>query len=1097
MKPTIQLSFWLTLPFKSPELSRRAKRGQTLIIALAVLFVLLFIGAYFVTQIARNLAAAGRSRDTQNAKSFAEAGIKYASDQLRNSAEGADWRLEPTIPGSLTDPDIQWLSQGFTRLPLTGGRALVRVVYDPRPDDPKSENIRIESVGRSGELGVADDPTVFVQTGNPSRLRSERVAYAPLGLLSSLFYVTNKDKRPGEAFFGTPPMQASIAGIANVGLDPAFVIGDPSVALHPNGINGDQLIIGGGIRSNANLRLGGDSHYFFSPRGTTGFANTGFNISPEGIQTSGSINLLSTRNTDNGGGVDTVFNSNDLQVFINTPFVNNSIGGVTPPVARAVRQSDDPNFDSQAGLVRDSSTGPDVNGYTRGIPRLEPPVINTNVGGTSTLRYRALTRDTGYWLNASSNTGYFGYGTGVYLNNPNDRQAETSTPDVAGGYSLRNDWLNPTNNSGTGSWHGPFYTPPGILIELLGTTVRFTRFDGKSFTKPDGTPINGANGRGGAVLEMPLADILRQNFALPDGSLYVNATGGKPLQNLPHDGDEPGAVKTFQDKNSYGVNLVIMAEGNVRVKGFYGGVTDPAINSESVTDPTRPILKLGRVHLTIVSGGSAYIDGSIVKSDGYVSNGKVTLERGSTCMIMARDYVCVNTTQFMAPVNGAGAVNADANSSTEIGLSHQSEDFGMSFGIPVASYRQGNNPAPLHLMMRHAALGEGFSAVNLLVNPAAAPDVPNQTSSAAYPFNIVGLPPETYALGVSLDANGLAISNPSSFAPTFERIAFPLRNPDGSPVVPTLDGIPGHENIFRFAIDNNAPSLVNANNQPVFGQPIKDYSLGTVMVTPLDVRIEASLYAQERSFFIIPGYGFNPDKADNVEAFKLSHIRPSYSEGEKDYLVNPATYSGQQQAIFQASIDAKNRAPFYNQPMDIRITMHGSISQNFTASSGDQAAWVSKWGYIPAQYGGHSKLIGGPTVTDENVPDVHLMGHDAVVNTGSLAVDYNPAEDRNNTDFRTALEQNQNISRGLRYTYDPTFAMPYAAPNRLALYTDDVVMTSAVKRQGAALRFKDARVGSGDGTPPKIFRQILPPMPNLPVCPELLYEGEPDQPLVR
>ena len=175
MKPTIRLSFWLTLPFKSPKLSRRAHRGQTLIIALAVMFVLLFIGALFVTQIARNLAAAGRSRDTQNAKAFAEAGVKYCKDQLLGSAEGADFRLTPTIPTTLTDPDIQWLSQGFTRLSLTGGRALVRIIYDPNPGDPRSEHIRIEAVGRSGELGVANDPTVFVQTGNPQRDRKSVV----------------------------------------------------------------------------------------------------------------------------------------------------------------------------------------------------------------------------------------------------------------------------------------------------------------------------------------------------------------------------------------------------------------------------------------------------------------------------------------------------------------------------------------------------------------------------------------------------------------------------------------------------------------------------------------------------------------------------------------------------------------------------------------------------------------------------------------------------------------------------------------------------------------------------------------------------------
>ena len=42
---------------------RRTQRGQTLVVALAVLFLLLFIGGLFVTTIGRNLVTAGRSRD--------------------------------------------------------------------------------------------------------------------------------------------------------------------------------------------------------------------------------------------------------------------------------------------------------------------------------------------------------------------------------------------------------------------------------------------------------------------------------------------------------------------------------------------------------------------------------------------------------------------------------------------------------------------------------------------------------------------------------------------------------------------------------------------------------------------------------------------------------------------------------------------------------------------------------------------------------------------------------------------------------------------------------------------------------------------------
>ena len=179
-----------------PYRMRRAHRGQTLIIALAILFVLLFIGGLFVVQIARNLTAAARSKDTGNAQSFSEAGINYCANQLTYSEEGADWRPAPTPPFTsaadttgVTDPDFRWLSQGFSRVFFNGGRALVRVVYEPRADDPRSQYLRIEAVGRPGDISEGNvDPTIFVQQGSlPPQLRREQVAYVQLGLTDYLF----------------------------------------------------------------------------------------------------------------------------------------------------------------------------------------------------------------------------------------------------------------------------------------------------------------------------------------------------------------------------------------------------------------------------------------------------------------------------------------------------------------------------------------------------------------------------------------------------------------------------------------------------------------------------------------------------------------------------------------------------------------------------------------------------------------------------------------------------------------------------------------------------------------------------------------------
>jgi len=81
-----------------PELTRpqrrkiacRAHRGQTLFIALAIMFVLLIIGGIFVTQVARNLVTAGRARETQNAQSYAEMGNRPKLESVLKKLHGME-----------------------------------------------------------------------------------------------------------------------------------------------------------------------------------------------------------------------------------------------------------------------------------------------------------------------------------------------------------------------------------------------------------------------------------------------------------------------------------------------------------------------------------------------------------------------------------------------------------------------------------------------------------------------------------------------------------------------------------------------------------------------------------------------------------------------------------------------------------------------------------------------------------------------------------------------------------------------------------------------------------------------------------------------
>ncbi len=1084
----------LTISHRKSRL-RRARRGQTLIIAIAVMFILLFLGGVFITQIARNLASAARSRDTSSAQAFAELGIRYCDDQLVNSPDGADWRpaptgpiLTPSDPLGLTDPDYQWLSQGFTRLYSPGGRSLVRIVYDPHPDDPRSQLIRIESIGRSGELGQGLDPTVFVQRGNAPQLRREMIGYKQIGLTDYLMYVTHNDRRAQESFIGSPDIGASTPSAPAHGLDTAVIFNDPTVTSTaqyppgPTGVNGNEYIIGGAMRFNGNLRIGGEALFYFSPRGTSVF---GRNTSFEGLQVSGNIALLPTRNVDNGNSAtDGILNDNDLQSFVNLPYVAGSLGGQTPDPSAAIRSSTDPNFSTVAGLVRDGLASSDVNGYARGVPRLDPPIFDTYVNGSGVLRYRALTRDSGTWYNAAFNSGERGYGRGIYVDNFLDQQKETAAPGVSGGFSLRGEWLNSAGST-QGHWSGPVYRAPGVLIELLGNKIRLTRSDGQVFLKPNGDPINGgtqgvtSGSGGGNVLMVPLADAARKQFKFPDGTAYVTITGGDNLPVMAHDGDEPDPnglnKKPFGDKYSYGVNVVIMAEGNVRVKGVYGAVTDPGVVDEqlyNVDTPNESKLKLGRVHLTIVSGGTAYVEGNVVKGDGYVQGGTIHLERASTCAILAKDYVCVNTTTFMSAENQSNAWRTTSPDLSdyymELGLTRPALDTTVSFGVPVDAYTTAGSASPEYLMVRHAAQGDdsgqGQTFINLLINPAKGIAGGGTNSSALYPFNQSALLPETYALSDPL----------SEVAPNFERRAFALRLPNGNPIgtpnpIPIV-ATPGFDNLFRFQIDRDAaPIESNTGSQ--------DYLFGGAMVTPLDIRIEAILYAQEKSFFVIPGFSFNPDANDTLQNFQATGIRPSYT-GRERTIVQQQGGTANELAVMAL----KNAFPFYNQPLDVRITICGAVAQNYTASSGDQAAWMKRWAYIPGQYGN----------TNQFVPDDHLRGHDSVVSNSAWDVNYNYAEDRTPlVDFRTYQEQKQNIAHGLRFVYDPSLAMPYLRPTSVNTYA------SSATRSASALRYirRPDIVDAGNNLVLQGVIQTLPAAPRLPVCPGLLYFGSSDRPI--
>jgi hypothetical protein len=270
----------------------------------------------------------------------------------------------------------------------------------------------------------------------------------------------------------------------------------------------------------------------------------------------------------------------------------------------------------------------------------------------------------------------------------------------------------------------------------------------------------------------------------------------------------------------------------------------------------------------------------------------------------------------------------------------------------------------------------------------------------------------------------------------FEQRAFRLCDmpPSGSAIPDShyvYTGLPypwpeGLRNTLRFSMDPYIPAV---------GTPTP-YHWARAAVVPLDVRIEAVLYAQYGSFFVIPGPPMNEQQDDTRD----EALRNGGGGGRmRRPGVDPSN---------PLQNDVYDMYPFYNEPIDVRITIVGAVSENKTASEGDQAAWMQLWGWIPQNYGSTGFSASSPQPIE--VPKEHLW----VGEVGNTPADYRSEAEKN---YYGSL----GITRGIRFLYDPALYMPFAgySPNGSAFRVDD-------------------------------YGRVLPPVPRLPVCPNFVFFGE-------
>ena len=368
-------------------------------------------------------------------------------------------------------------------------------------------------------------------------------------------------------------------------------------------------------------------------------------------------------------------------------------------------------------------------------------------------------------------------------------------------------------------------------------------------------------------------------------------------------------------------------------------------------------------------------------------------------------------------------------------------------------FNQFGQPESINLLLRHGVGQSETTYLNLFVNyeaqhttgAGATGPQPLYWFNASDPTNPL-LPPWTYP--ISTDTS---IGTPTRpLGPLgFENRAFELFPKHGdianTPYLFTGDagyGWPqGHRNTLRFGVDLGYYGG---------GTGVSSYLLGGAAISPMDVRIEATIYAQNGTFFIIPGLPLNPNAGSDSRSQALLNATNN----------NPNAPAGSMARI--AGTDPL--FPFADEPYDCRITIVGAISENFTASAAEQGEWMKHWGWIPQVYGSTGKDLNYPNLPAREIPRQHLFVND--VNGATL-------------DMRTEAEKkfydaanNVGITRGLRFIYDPALAMPYVgySPGNRAFRSDMANFDQA--------------------NPVPDPDRALPALPRLPVCPGFVFNGE-------
>jgi hypothetical protein len=216
----------------------------------------------------------------------------------------------------------------------------------------------------------------------------------------------------------------------------------------------------------------------------------------------------------------------------------------------------------------------------------------------------------------------------------------------------------------------------------------------------------------------------------------------------------------------------------------------------------------------------------------------------------------------------------------------------------------------------------------------------------------------------------------------FESRAFPLVYPSTSTYANATGVITNNNGntdpFINFSLFSPGGNDLTLSQASLVGLSTNDTLIARTAIVPANVRIEASIFAEEGSFFIIPGPWFNPNPNDTRDAYNA--------------LIQSGDTALQADTARVQAYGVSADTPFYGEPLDIKIDVVGSVSENMPQPISIQGEALKKWGWIPAALGADGASIPiqhvpidpttGKAVTNPTIVPNFTISYDPELATG-------------------------------------------------------------------------------------------------------------------